>query len=343
VASAATGQPLIMVARLEIIPTGNLGNQMFQLMLAEALRQRCTGLEIGGLKLPDWQVQRELMQPLGARRLRLIGQHLDLPCLVGLIQHGFIRELEVAALGFRMSHYLPRTHNAALFPRPPGLAHTPLPELQDSLLINVRGAEILGDVHEDYGPIPLAFYRQLIAQTGQRPIFMGQLGDDAYSQALRGAFPQALFLTSRGAMGDFDLIRSARHVVVSVSSFSWLAAWFSHAQTVHLPVLGMFNPAQRPDIDLLPQGDPRYRFYRFEVRRWRGSDVQRRALLEEAVFDELEATDVAQLLRDANQHLSPARALYRLRLVTRALLFRVFGLPGRVGLRPPEAASPDLA
>ncbi len=320
-----------MVSRIEVVPVGNLGNQMLQLMLAESLQQRLRGLDIGGIDLPDWGLTRKLAAPLAPRRLRLIGQHLDLMLLERLLANGTIRELELAALGFRMHHYLPRASYQPLFPR----RATAMPDgLADALLINVRGAEILADTHPDYGPIPVAFYRQIVAATGLRPVFMGQISDDAYSRAIRQAFPTATMLQSRGPMGDFELIRSARHVVTSVSTFSWLAAWLSDAQTIHMPVFGMFNPAQREDIDLLPLDDPRYRFYGFPVRQWNGTPAQFDALVAPADFPSLTTDAMRKLLDDAARRLAPSARRYRHRLLVRALLHRWVGIAGRVGLRP---------
>lgn len=320
-----------MATRIQIVPVGNLGNQMLQLMLAESMQQRLRELDIGGIDLPDWALTRTLSAPLSPHRLRLIGQHLDLALVELLLANGTIRELELAALGFRMQHYLPCASYQPLFPR----RATAAPDgLVDSLLINVRGAEILADTHPDYGPIPVHFYRQLVAATGLRPVFMGQTGNDAYSHAIRQAFPNATMLQSRGPMGDFELIRSARHIVTSVSTFSWLAAWLSDAQTIHMPVFGMFNPAQREDIDLLPLDDPRYRFYGFPVRHWNGTPAQFEALVAPAEFPALTADALRKLLDDAARHLAPRARQYRHRLLVRALLHRWIGISGRVGLRP---------
>lgn len=320
-----------MATQIQIVPVGNLGNQMLQLMLVESMQQRVPRLDIGGIDLPDWGLTRKLSAPLAQRRLRLIGQHLDLALVERLLVNGTIRELELAALGFRMHHYLPRASYQPLFPR----QETAMADgLADGLLINVRGAEILADTHPDYGPIPVHFYRQLVAATGLRPVFMGQIGNDAYSHAIRQAFPSATMLQSRGPMGDFELIRSARHVVTSVSTFSWLAAWLSDAQTIHMPVFGMFNPAQREDIDLLPLDDPRYRFYAFPVRHWKGTPAQFEALVAPADFPVLTVDAVRKLLDDAARRLAPRARLYRHRLLVRALLHRWVGIAGRVGLRP---------
>ena len=41
-----------------------------------------------------------------------------------------------------------------------------------------------------------------------------------------------------------------------------------------MPLLGMFNPSQRPDISLAPAQDTRYKFSHFPVREWVGSNAQ---------------------------------------------------------------------
>ncbi|MGX9964972.1 hypothetical protein ACVFYP_16710 [Roseomonas sp. F4] len=69
-------------------------------------------------------------------------------------------------------------------------------------------------MHKDYRPIPLAFYERLIAATGRPAVFLGHLGEDAYSAALRKRFPAATFVPSMGPMKDFPALRAARHLVV---------------------------------------------------------------------------------------------------------------------------------
>ncbi len=43
-------------------------------------------------------------------------------------------------------------------------------------------------------------------------------------------------------------------------SFSWLASWLSEAETVYLPIGGMFNPIQSADLMFLPLDAPEYRY-----------------------------------------------------------------------------------
>jgi hypothetical protein len=317
-----------MSARVRLQPVGNLGNQALQLMWAISLKRRLPTLEFGGVDLPAWNLRIDLAASLSANPLRLIGQYVDTELLQKLISFGMLREFEFAALGFRMRNYLPRYEYLELFPR----RDVDLPRLSPTtLLINVRGAEILADAHADYGPLPISFYTQLVARTGLEPVFMGQIGTDPYSSELREAFPTAVFLPSRGPTFDFELMRSAEHLVASVSTFSWLAAWLSDAKSIHLPVCGMFNPDQRADIDLLPVDDPRYRFYQFPIRHWTGASEQYRDLLNKSLdFPELSVADIRQRLARAQHRIAALALRYQLRLLWRVGLRRALGIGGRV-------------
>lgn len=319
-----------MRAYVESVPIGNLGNQMLQWMLLDSMKRHLGDLRVEGIDLPQWSLSRPMSRPPEPRPLTFIGQYFDVPQVESLIRRGWIKSFRFAALGFQMAHYDEPAQYAPWFPK----THAPVERIgPDCLLINVRGAEVLSDVHADYGPIPLAFYRQLLGQTGLQPVFMGQLGEDRYSQALQRAFPRARFAASLGPMADFELIRSAAHVVISVSTFSWLAAWLSDALTVHVPVLGMLNPVQRPDIDLLPRLDPRYRFYAFPVRRWSGTDAQFEALEAKADFPALNSTELNLRLEQARLALERPLAAYRRQLALAIALKRGLGIGRRVGLR----------
>lgn len=318
---------MTMTARVHVRPIGNLGNQMLQYMLLQSMQTRLPGLAFDGVNMPDWGLVLPAPSAVPAQLLCLAGQHVDVPLLEQLIAGGQIRELAFAALGFRMKDLLPVERYHAAFAR----RAVAVPDVaRHGLLINVRGAEILADTHPDYGPVPIAFYHQLIEATGLPAVLMGQLADDPYSQALRQAFPNALVLPSQGAMADFEIIRSARHIVASVSTFSWLAAWLSDAQTIHLPVSGIFNPDQREDIDLLPVHDPRYRFYKFPVRRWDGSPAQFDALSAPQHFAAMSPQTAQERLASAAQRFAPRAARYRLKLRAAAWAQRWLNLSYKV-------------
>ncbi|WP_207767981.1 hypothetical protein, partial [Methylobacterium frigidaeris] len=132
----------------------------------------------------------------------------------------------------------------------------------DAVVCPVRGGEILDARHPGYTIVPIDFYADVIEAMGWRPVFTGQTDDNIYMRALRDRFPHAEIVPHRGLLEDFYIIRSAANVILSVSTFAWLAAWLSDATRIVLPVYGMFNPDLYPAHDLLPLGDERYRFYR---------------------------------------------------------------------------------
>jgi hypothetical protein len=124
----------------------------------------------------------------------------------------------------------------------------------------VRAGDIVDGTYGDSPLTPVEFYADLIDRTRLTPVFMGQTAPNAYTDRLRTRFNGAMFLDTLGPVGDFQLIRNSRNIVVGVSTFSWLAAWLSHADRVFMTVSGLFNPMQGKLVNLPPLGDPRYRF-----------------------------------------------------------------------------------
>ncbi|WP_210214029.1 hypothetical protein, partial [Mesorhizobium sp. M4B.F.Ca.ET.019.03.1.1] len=78
-------------------------------------------------------------------------------------------------------------------------------------------------------------------------------------------------------------------------TFSWLASWLSSAHTIHLPVAGILDPIIRPDIDLLPAGDARYRFHQLDIGDWTASAEQLAAFYGDAIaFRQVELGQIAR-------------------------------------------------
>ena len=254
---------------------GYLGNRMFEAMLAHSIAERIPGLVVTGDALPEWGLAPPPIA-LPARHVKLGGHRVDIAHLSYLLREDIIDGIESMALGFRMELLPPRATAERLFPQRPDLG---MAFGAETLVISIRAAEILGPRHPSYRPLPIAFYARLVETTGLAPAFVGQIGDDAYSAALRARFPHAVFLPSQGAMADFATLRRARHLCVSISSFAWLAAWLSEAETVHLPVAGMYHPQHRKEIDLLPVADPRYRFHLFRPDPWGGTEAELQAAI----------------------------------------------------------------
>ncbi len=261
-----------MGRQIRIKPFLGLGNRMFQHMLAEIIRNRVPDCSVSGPGLPEWEIEGAAEPRQQAFALVLRGHTIPLNDLIDLMRRVPHVDVYLASLSARLCHYAAmRSHFQAMFP-----ISSSVPSVEpDYLVINVRLGEILAGAHPNYMPLPIDWYRQLIEQEGLTPLFMGQLGSDPYTQALRRAFPQAEFQPSLGPRADFDFIARAPNLVLPISTFSWLASWLSPmVQTIHLPVAGLFDPGGRPDHDLLPIDDPRYRFHDLGLRSWNASPEQ---------------------------------------------------------------------
>ncbi len=134
---------------------------------------------------------------------------------------------------------------------------------EDEIVISIRGGEVFDAIHKDYTMVPIDFYKFLARKTGLKPLFFGQLGNNPYCDDLRHHFPDASFIPGISARFDFNFLRRSVHIVPSVSTFSWLAAWLSDAKRIYLPLTGLINPNQHRGAFLVPRDDERYEFYLF--------------------------------------------------------------------------------
>ena len=169
------------MSKLFLLPRGNLGNQMLQLIYAISLQDQVPDLEIFGYDMPLWGLSN--LAPMGwpplTPSLRL--RETDGNGIVPLFLSGTLRRAKVRDIPLRCPQFSPPARFYDVFPINPDSKPVTGP---DELLINVRGAEILRSTHSDYGPIPVDWYRKLIADTGLSPVFLGQLGEDYYSDLL---------------------------------------------------------------------------------------------------------------------------------------------------------------
>jgi hypothetical protein len=251
---------------------------MFQYAYCRELQRHLPNSSLEGYNIPEFGLQSQATV-LQGRVLHIPSGHFY---PMDFIAHK-LRERIYDALLFdgyvqRLEYHVDREKVSSLFASNVEVAREALG--QTSLLINVRGNEVLSDLHPDYGPVPVSYFEQIANETSLDPIIMGQIGDDEYSREIRRRFSGCRFLGKQSPVQDFQTVRNATNIVVSVSSFSWLAAWLSStAENIYLPVSGFLNPEQRPDIDLLPISDSRYHFYEFPMQRWRATPEQLEFLL----------------------------------------------------------------
>jgi hypothetical protein len=247
---------------VHIVPMGNIANRMVQYMIAHRIAARVDGCLISNAMLSEWGIELPALSPSPGASMDVSGHRIDTAELIRKLSTREVARINLSAYGQWVANFPDRETCGKLFV--PG-EHDLQGYGPDYLVCNVRGSETLDARHADYTLLPIDFYEDLASETGLKLVFLGQIADNAYCNELRRRFPAALFCESRGAIADFQVLRNSQNLVLAVSTFSWLAAWLSQAQMIVLPVNGIFNPMQRPDIDLIPPDDRRYKYYLFPI------------------------------------------------------------------------------
>ncbi len=267
------------------------------------------GLSVSGYHMPEWGLVSPPPGDVSVRLPEITGHLFDLKQVADWLNRGPRGAVRFSGIGLQMAHFPPHEDCRGLFnsdsAAPDGVG-------ADEILINIRAEDVFGrGTHPDYGLIPMNFYRHVVEDTGLRPVFQGQIEAGPYADGLQRHFPDARFLPSRGGVADFQTIRKSANIVLSISSFAWMAAWLSGARRIVLPVFGLYNPRQRPDIDLLPVGDLRYEFYAFPLRKWQGWEAEQAVLMGVGLpFRRMETREAEHLLRQASRR-TVARRLFK--------------------------------
>jgi hypothetical protein len=243
---------------------GGFANRMIEYMVVRRIASEVEGCMISNAVLPDWGINHPAIPggPGPETRVPTSPHQVDIAAIVESLCSTEKIRINFKSYAQWFPNFSPLEVCRRMFPENehdyPGYG----PEY---LVCNVRGGEVLDARHRQYVLLPIEFYAELAKDTGLRLMFMGQIEDNTYCRALRRRFPDAEFHPTRGVVADFQIFRNSTHLVPSVSTFSWLAAWLSRGKSVILAVDGLFHPVQEPRIDLLPLADERYRFYLFPI------------------------------------------------------------------------------
>lgn len=303
--------------------SGRLGNQMMQLMTAMTMFKAKSGFEIYGYDMPGWQLSRPIIQGVPYCPLLIRGGAAPFGFARRLCQLGLVDSILMRSVCVDHRWFLPREEAQALFrPRPEEDASG---FDDEHILIHVRGEDILFGKHGDYGPLPLGYYKSILKETGRRPVFLGQISDDYYSKMIRSEFPNAVYVPLSSIIQDFQIIRNSKNIVLSHSTFCWLAAWLSNAERIYMPLIGGWNPEQRPDGNLTPADDPRFVYDLFPPRKWRATPEQIAALPSESTFRRVSVAEINEMRDRASRKLLPKR----LRKTTQLYLYLLMHLAGR--------------
>ncbi|MEM1065023.1 MAG: hypothetical protein AAGJ74_05955 [Pseudomonadota bacterium] len=306
--TAAAGQEIVLRHGSQ------MANRMLQYLVARRLQATSPEHVITNCSIAEWNMVGPRAAP-GHRAVPKIDEAcFDIGLVERLLADGKLPRVMIRAVPCSLRALPSRAEAQDCFPTQPNSTVT---LGSGDLAIHIR----LGDIivpgrHRDYGPLPIGFYSALLEKTGLNPVFIGQIGEDWYSNALRAAFPEAEFHCG-DVIEDFEALRRARHIVPAVSTFSWMAAWLGAAETIHLPLSGLLNPRQCPKIDLLPTDDPRYRFYWFDPRPWHADAADRERLTTSGEARGFGRTHAAALRREAREISEPVTNAWRERFLAR--------------------------
>lgn len=278
---------------IRITPIGRLANQMIQLMNARHLQGLVPDSVVHGYDLPAWGLCAPTPGHLMGEAPLLSGILMDIHYAARLMNAGKTNAVHMTWLSIKMNSLVSLDEARALFvPKNDSASGFG----KDELVIHVRGEDMLELKHPDYVRLPIAFYQNIVRKTGLRPVFVGQLEEGRYLDAIVKAFSDAVILPPGDPLSDFQTIRKSENIVLGVSTFSWLAAWLSHAKQIHFPVCGLFNPLQKPEVRALFPDDDRYVHYLFPVQRRNKGLSEEHALYDSSIpFEEIGTDRVRQL------------------------------------------------
>lgn len=283
--------------QIKITPYGNVGNQLFQYMLALAIKFRSgVPIFISGLDIPSFGINKKAESRNETFSVEIKSHIVPLNTMSTLVKETRHIEINLKFLSTRMAYYAPHLSMYRRLIKPVRTHQKGYDE--HHIVINVRAREILTGIHKNYIPIPIAWYKKIIDETGLKPVFIGQIDDDRYSIALRNAFPSALYPKFDSWEDDFNAIRTSVNVIPAISTFSWLACWLSEtAKNIYFPIMGLYHPVARPDIDMLPIDDDRYHFYMFNIKAW--GDVENTIdmlISDDVYFEKMNSGDLIEQL-----------------------------------------------
>lgn len=261
---------------------GRLGNNLFQYCLGRILATEL-GFDLiaepieGFPNATSWKQSRD--SHFFRKRVLLKGHRLDLAAMLA-----DDRRRRITLKGFFQRYEYYRSYKKQI--RRDWLGpEIPLQFPDDELTISIRAGDIWQKqtqrwIHPDYVALPFSFYEKILEQGNWNKVHVvSEDRDDPMAQKIANRYGAEVY--SGSVLSDFNLLRSSSNVVLSVSTFSWWAAWLSSAKRVFAPCVGLFDPAIRPDVDLQVGDEDRYKYVAvdsFPV--WEGSEEQRRLLLE---------------------------------------------------------------
>jgi hypothetical protein len=250
---------------LDVHLIGSFANRMVQYMVAWRVAQQVEDCVLSNAILPEWGIHHPILAgALGPEIHSLKSeQQADLAPIVEMLSQRERPRITLRPDLNWLSNFPDVEQARRLFPENehdyPGFG-------AEYWVCDLRPAGAAADgAPMHHVLLPVEFYAELARTTGLKLAFIGKSEENVYVRALQERFPDAVFQASRGLLHDFQTFRNSKNLIVSISLFSWLAAWLSGSTQIVLPIDGLFHPVQEANVDLIPLADSRYQFYLFPI------------------------------------------------------------------------------
>jgi hypothetical protein len=134
-------------------------------------------------------------------------------------------------------------------------------------------------LHGNYAALPISYYKQISRSSGKELFFLIEKRTPSwYVRMISKHFGKKAISFTGSVADDFQILRGASELALSVSTFSWMAGFTGHAKLVHFPNFGIFSDKERPDLDLTGVSKNRHK-YGFEPHIWSGNKKDKQWLL----------------------------------------------------------------
>lgn len=256
-----------------IIPAGRMGNNMIEYMYALYLKSEIPELEIYcdtpsflnmfGIKLietpkDNHKYKKIVVNNGNTNTNKILNEISKMGNIIIEISYNYFDANNIPRLLLRYKNIFGNKSNVCGYDNKYLVIHL---RMEDIGVIN-------NPSHKNYPIVPFSFYRFIIQQTKLQPVFIGQMDNKIIVSALKKQFSDAIFVNQRDVLTDFECIRKSKNILISVSTYAFLAAFLSECDTnVYMPMYGFFNNADRPDINY-KINDSRFHYYYFPKIEW---------------------------------------------------------------------------
>jgi hypothetical protein len=268
------------VATLVLIPNGRLGNNLFQLSLANYLKIQFPNIEILFPSFPEIGISQSdgYIEALKSTPdVYLSDSQIQIKQIEDFIGKKPSAVIHCAAWGMNSEIYsFSRNYlrSLALTDSEVNNAMTPR-----NLTFHIRGGDLWQNpwykrkkyIHTDYSAVPVSFYEKVLQSARIEVEFVVESTvPNWYLKMLRKSLGFDFRTSTVGPVVDFQRISKGCEIGLGVSTFSWMAAFLGNPDKVHIPCLGIFDSTKRPDLDFKFQGWNLLE-YNFEAHNWTGT------------------------------------------------------------------------